>query len=64
MKAIIGESRKMMKASNAMRELQINKLIFRHKGDYNNYYVNPLIAWKGDRTAYFNPETLPFSWNA
>jgi|GEM_PF-4672389 len=59
MKIAINQCLKSCKVQLAFKELEREKAVFRQKGDYNNFYINPLFAWTGDRMQYFDPATLP-----
>ena len=59
MKLEINQPLKSCKVQSAFRELEREKALFRQKGDYNNFYINPLFAWTGDRRQYFDESTLP-----
>jgi len=55
----IGDFKKSKKANVALQELEREKMILRQVGHLTTYYINPLFAWTGDRTRYFDPSTLP-----
>lgn len=59
LKADINDSKKSKSVERSIKELEREKAIFRQRYDYNNFYINPLFAWTGDRVSYFDASTLP-----
>jgi len=55
----IKDPQKSKKVNWALQELEREKMILRNKDNLTTYYINPLFAWTGDRTRYFDPSTLP-----
>lgn len=59
LKSEFNHLKKSTKVFLAMKELESVRLVFRTKGKYNDFYINPLFAWTGDRRQYFDESTLP-----